>query len=340
MNMVIKKWYTTILCGALISAPGNFCAQEAKELDHDEYQVYIEKTTNAPQELFYTFAKTKVTGIIPTTENSIQSFSGFKLWTEVDLTNFPMLKREKQKLSTRATQYTKLFVSADKEALKAVTVNNNATRDQKKLVASGRVPQALGTYCIGNITFVVDGPAEKLTVKPKDNLNCMRSGSKSAQATRSHIKREKKLRASMKSEVELAQQEAADAQTKFQEAQKALQQAKAEAQAAQAAVEQAKKEAVQAAGSAAEKEKAQADLETTQEELRVAKKELVNAQRLVQASGRELKREQGKAAELEKQLKAEKEEHVEAQVKVAEQQKRIAELEALPKKGKKSTKTP
>lgn len=149
----------------------------------DDYQVFIQKGSDSTPDFFYAFHKTNITGGTVYSEGPSDLYQELQdKRKEVSLDTFPALKRSAS-LSDRATKFTRLFVSKNATALLA-TLTNQADAQQKKLVVSAKVPQKVGGYCTGSLTFFVTQKDDTLSIKVSDQRKCMRSGSGEARLAR------------------------------------------------------------------------------------------------------------------------------------------------------------
>lgn len=236
---------TLVVCGGLAWSSLSLRAQEESK---DDYQVYIQKENPGTPNFVYAFRKTNITGgtVLPeeSGEGFVVTFDPSK--NLVSPADFPALERSK-KLSERATQYTRLFVSTSSAALGAV-LRNQATSKEKKLVASESLPQKkMGTYCIGKLTCIVGGTKERLAIKFDDKRECMRSGSKEGQRTKLLIRQQKDLERKVRGSERLldesllaAESQIESSQMEGRKARLAAQKAETEAKKARRALSDAK----------------------------------------------------------------------------------------------------
>jgi len=154
------------------------------ELPKDDYKIVI-RNDSGLSPIWYAFYKTNLIGKVDSTQVYSDN-PALRLQENpqnVAFFNFPALTRNKA-LSERATTYTKLFISQDPDALKAV-LNNRATSAEKKLVVSVKIPTKIGDYCKGTLTFIITEKKGKLAInKPDDQRICMNSASQEAQESR------------------------------------------------------------------------------------------------------------------------------------------------------------
>lgn len=149
--------------------------------ENDDYTVTIYRGANLPGKIWYGFFKTNVTGkkiLSRPLENlpwfeELPSDSDSKI---VPMDRFPALKRDPW-VAKRLTQYTRLFVSIDEQALRRV-LNGFPGEGDKEIVVSARVPQKLGSYCSGKLGCIVNkNKKDKLFIKFDDQRICTREGS-------------------------------------------------------------------------------------------------------------------------------------------------------------------
>lgn len=275
-----------VLCGSL-----NFGVDAPAEKSGDDYKIFVKNETN--DDIFFAFRKTNVMGNLISSGSPEEQrllaplIAGVRV--EVNVNNFPALARSK-KLSERATQYTRLFVSTDPESLKKKLQGESLTPDEKKVIISEKVPQQPGAYCSGDIFFIVRPKGTTLSVNVVDNRICMRSGSKEAVQTRAFKEEEKMLRMQERAETQRLRTAEMATKAELRKAQEALRVAEAQKQQALQKVEQV-------AGKAeAEEELAKTRLELAeaQETLEQANKNVVQLRKMAKDSSERLKTAQTK----------------------------------------------
>ena len=186
-----KKSYAHVLSALVLCSwvAVSFSA-EPESPAKDDYQIFIQKGSDSTPDFFYAFHKTNITGGTVYAEGPSTLYQELQNnRKEVSLDMFPALTRSAS-LSDRATKFTRLFVSKNATALLQV-LNNEADSQQKKLVASAKVPQKVGGYCTGSLTFFVMQKNDTLSIKVSDQRKCMRSGSGEARLART-AERERK----------------------------------------------------------------------------------------------------------------------------------------------------
>lgn len=173
--------FVSISIVASDQAWGNSHAAETPSKDSYEIIITAEENVGGSYEIagkvvppfYFALCKTNLSGSeVYTTNVDVLPYTGqIQPISTVDSEKGAAERRE-EKLTARATKYTRLLISTDKDALQA-KIKNEANSDQKKKIVSKMVPPKIGSYCSGTITFIVKRDKKgKLSIQVDDKRTC------------------------------------------------------------------------------------------------------------------------------------------------------------------------